>query len=424
MTSRPSPRPNEATVYVFLAGEGYVPAGILEYMPAQSQSRFRYGRRYIQRPNAIPIDPVQLPLTLKDFAVTPRKKEMFSALRDAAPDRWGRKVLAALARCDAENLSEFDILTAMHSPYRIGGLAFGATPTSGPHNLAEWADGKELYARTSEQLEQLAEIVKLVDETDEEAYDDLVNQFPQEVFVHALTSLFSAGGARPKAMIEHEGELWIAKFPKSDDKWNEPLVEHATMMLAAELGINTSKTKIISIGSVQVLLVKRFDRNSKNEPKHFISAFTLMDTREDGDWGSYQQMAQDARRLGENAGQEIFKRMACNAICANTDDHPRNHAFFVERNKVSITPAYDVVPRQILPASANLALRCGTRGTERSLDNLISRPAPFGLSSNDAEAVVRDMIKKAGVWRELFSDLGVSRKDMELLAARFSGFKV
>ena len=54
----------ELYVYIYLPSEGWVPAGLLEYEEAGrfSASRFRYGTKYLDRPNALEVDPIQLPL--------------------------------------------------------------------------------------------------------------------------------------------------------------------------------------------------------------------------------------------------------------------------------------------------------------------------------------------------------------------------
>ena len=111
----------QAVVFMALPGQGYVPAGLLTHGPDFS---FRYGKRYLQRPDAIALDPVRLPLTQAQY----RSAGLFSALRDASPDRWGRKVLGFMAGRTPGSLSEFEILTAMHHPRRMGALAFGRTP--------------------------------------------------------------------------------------------------------------------------------------------------------------------------------------------------------------------------------------------------------------------------------------------------------
>lgn len=413
-------KPTETTVYMYLPGDGYVPAGILEYDPAHEQSIFAYGRRYVERPNAIPVDPIRLPLSFSGKATTKRRVQMFNVFRDAAPDRWGRKVLSLQAGRPAQTLSEIEILTAHHSPHRIGALAFGPTPTSGPMSMASWASKEDLFARDKDQLQDLAEIITLIEDTDEEDLDKLRESLPDDAFMKALTSIYSVGGARPKAMVEFDGELWIAKFPKGDDAWNEPLIEHATMTLAAKCGIDVAKTKTIDLGDISILLVKRFDRDTLGNPLHIISGFTIMDVTEDGDWGSYQDLALAARQLGdEMAAEELFRRMCFNALCANTDDHPRNHAFFVERGRVRLTPAYDVVPRQIQASSYDLALRCGKYGTDTSTRNLLSMTALFGLSAGSAAEILEDIREVVADWRSHFGEAGVSNRDLMTLEHRF-----
>lgn len=411
---------SEATVYIHLPGDGFVPAGILEFLPARNQSVFTYGRRYVQRPNAVPIDPVRLPLSFTGQAVTPRGVPMFNALRDAAPDRWGRKVLGLLAGRPAETLTEFELLTAHHSPRRIGALAFGPSPASGPQSMAPWAGAQDLFARDAAQLRELAPLVERIAGASEEELADLRGALPDDAFLKALTSLYSIGGARPKAMVEFDGEPWIAKFPKGDDAWNEPLVEHATMTLAARCGLDVATTRIAQVGGATVLLVRRFDRDRKGQPQHVVSGFTVMDVQEDGDWGSYQDLALAARRLGDDkAAPELFRRMAFNALCANTDDHPRNHAFFVTRNQVRLTPAYDLVPRQTRAARYDLALRCGTSGPEASTRNLLSATAPFGLPPAQARQILDEMRDVIAGWRTHFTQLGVPPRDLEELSQRF-----
>ncbi|GLR90086.1 HipA domain-containing protein [Bradyrhizobium iriomotense] len=56
-----------------------------------------------------------------------------------------------------------------------------------------------------------------------------------EALMRAGTSM---GGAPPKATVEDEDALWLAKFPHRDDRWNNPRVEHAMLTLARECGIS------------------------------------------------------------------------------------------------------------------------------------------------------------------------------------------
>jgi len=37
-------------------------------------------------------------------------------------------------------------------------------------------------------------------------------------------------------------------------------------------------------------------------------------------------------------------RMVFNMLVRNTDDHPRNHGILLDEGKMSLSPAYDIVP--------------------------------------------------------------------------------
>ena len=69
----------ETYVFVHLA-EGPVPAGILTMTDEQRTqfSTFAYGRRYLERPDRIPVDPVALPLTGGSADQTFRTEEGFA----------------------------------------------------------------------------------------------------------------------------------------------------------------------------------------------------------------------------------------------------------------------------------------------------------------------------------------------------------
>jgi len=402
-----------AVVFIRLSGMDYVPAGLLRH--EDRAYFFRYGRRYLQRPDAIPLDPARMPLADMEFSGS----NLFSALRDAAPDRWGRKVLGLMAGRAPGTLSEFEVLTAAHHPQRMGALAFGPTP-DGPASLAPWATG-DAFCMVPEDLGRVAAIVARVDEVeDDEELDAVRSGMPEDAFLAALASSLSLGGARPKAMVTVDGTPWIAKFSKRGDPWREPVVEHATMTLAARCGITVASTRLMELDGHFVLLVERFDRLSGGS-RHVISGFTVTGAEEDGDWGSYQNLAEQARRLGDaDCGPEIFRRMAFNALCSNRDDHLRNHAFFVSRKAIAMTPAYDLVPSAIRFRQWHLSLRCGLEGRAATRSNILSDVRPFGLSESEARRIWEEMRETAAGWREHFAGHGVTKREMEELRHRFA----
>jgi serine/threonine-protein kinase HipA len=99
------------------------------------------------------------------------------------------------------------------------------------------------------------------------------------------------------------------------------------------------------VGEEQVLLVKRFDREpdlkSGGEFRHrMVSALTVLDlddTVTDRSGWSYVELADELQRWSEDPvedKQELFRRVAFNALISNLDDHPRNHPLIAPRKRM------------------------------------------------------------------------------------------
>ena len=117
----------EAYVYIQLPGTlETVPAALLrvQTLPDGTQvGRFRYGDRYLARPDAVAFDPFRLPLAKQVFEFT-QLKGIPGAVRDAAPDAWGRRVIEHKLERDPADLQEIDYL--LHGPQDGAGyLSFG-----------------------------------------------------------------------------------------------------------------------------------------------------------------------------------------------------------------------------------------------------------------------------------------------------------
>ena len=89
------PCEQKAYVFIYLPGETVaVPAGIFTHYPDDGIGRFAYGLRYLERFDALAVDPVSLQpgAAFKDAATN---GGLYGAFRDASPDYWGRLVIAA-----------------------------------------------------------------------------------------------------------------------------------------------------------------------------------------------------------------------------------------------------------------------------------------------------------------------------------------
>lgn len=64
-----------------------MPAGIFSHDSELGVGEFAYGRRYIERDSALPVDPVVLPLGAAPDQVT-SNSGLYGVFRDASPDYW------------------------------------------------------------------------------------------------------------------------------------------------------------------------------------------------------------------------------------------------------------------------------------------------------------------------------------------------
>ncbi len=236
----------------------------------------------------------------------------------------------------------------------------------------------------------------------------------------------SMGGARPKATVEHDRRLWLAKFPERTDRFNLQRVEFATLNLARNCGLSTCQAQLQPVGGRDVLMLQRFDRRSTDGGYFrlgFVSALTVLDAEDSHlsrDRWSYPLLADQMRRWSSRPQQdcaELFRRMVFNAAVTNNDDHPRNHALLRHSDGWRLSPVYDVVPVPMVSLERrDLALTVGTYGRTASLYNLISQCGRFGLSDEEAREEIRRITAVVGKWRELFLAAGVAQKDIQHIA--------
>jgi len=240
----------------------------------------------------------------------------------------------------------------------------------------------------------------------------------------------SMGGARPKAVVEHAQDLWLAKFTCEDDRWNYPRVEHGLLKLAAACSLTVADSKMTTVGGRDVLLVRRFDRDrTKNgfRRHRLVSALTLLQIDEGpgarAGW-SYILLADEIRRLSaqpEADLRELFARMCFNAAVSNLDDHPRNHAVIAKQRDWRLSPAYDLTPAPLIAKDRrDLAMTCGKFGRYANRENLLSDHGRFLLSRTEAAALLDSIVETVrSQWRPEMRRAGVSEEDCEAIAGAF-----
>jgi len=366
---------HEAYVWIWLPDEiEPVVAGLL-YDAGESPQRFffAYGRSYLDRPNAIPLSPYELPLQRgpqepKGLNITP------ACLRDGAPDAWGRRVLEN--QYGETSLSELDYFLLSHSD-RIGALDFQSSSSN-------------YVARESEQtqMRHLLEAAELVEKR---------QPLPPEL-ERALFRGTSVGGARPKALVEQDNKQFIAKFSLLSDTYDIVKAEFVAMRLAEKCSLQVAPVSLVRSMDKDVLLVERFDRDmtkSTRYRRHILSALSLLllDAME-ARYASYLDLADRVRQRFQNPEaslHELFSRLSFNILIGNTDDHARNHAAFWDGKTLSLTPAYDICPQPRAGGEVSQAMGIGGfRGNLSTLENARLVCQRFMLSRDQATALMNE----------------------------------
>lgn len=323
------------------------------------------------------------------------------AVDDARPDQWGERVIRLIERPVRLSLLEY--------LYFAGDDRFGALGVS--LSDAAYVPAPTAVMATFDGLHDTHQAVLHV------MAGEAVDERQRRLLQPGVTM----GGARPKSLMQIEGQAWVVKFAENGEL-DSPLIEHASMQLARRCGIQTADTRALALPQGHAVAVRRFDREGIQR-RHVLSAHVAL--RAAGEPMGYPELAQLMRRLGRpeqlRAQQhELFRRMVFNILIDNTDDHEKNHALVRgDDGFYALSPAFDV-----LPAAQGLGyqqMRVGAQGHESSIANTLSEARAFGLTDALARQTVSVIAAQVAQWKTVFKSLNVRDADMDLLAHYLDG---
>ncbi|HXM12558.1 MAG TPA: HipA domain-containing protein [Terriglobales bacterium] len=381
---------------------------------------FEYDRAWLEQPEVFSFDP-DLALAAGHQYPAPQRKN-FSIFLDSAPDRWGRVLMQRRENARARHekrkpraLTEWDFLLGVHDETRLGALRFRETPNS------PFIDSDAEFAAPP--LTSLREL-QAASLQFEKHIDDEENPLYEEWLTKLFAPGSSLGGARPKASVRDEaGTLCMAKFPSRNDTrdmggWE--LVAHS-LARKARIIVPDARPLRFAESSYTTFLVKRFDRTARGGRLAFISAMTLTQ-HTDGEPGtSYLELIDLLQSRGADTRSDcvqLFRRVVFNILIHNTDDHLRNHGFFVDENGIRLSPAYDVNPsvdRDELALAIN--------EVENTCDVSIAMEASqdYGLNPREATDVLKQVQDAVAGWREEATRLNIPKAEQDLMANAFQG---
>ncbi|MBW8887581.1 MAG: type II toxin-antitoxin system HipA family toxin [Fibrobacteres bacterium] len=405
----------ERMIYVHVDWQGQpVLAGRLwmRMRKEKPSASFEYDAAWLKRPEKFSLDPALAAApgpyhTVADQAV-------FGTIGDSAPDTWGRKLMRRAERIDAKKegrpartLVEADFLLQVDDRSRQGALRFSEIP-SGPFLAVP-------DASPVPPLIALPKLLKATErlEKEEDGTADL------RLLLAPGSSL---GGARPKASIlDRNGRLSIAKFPKPDDDYDTVRWEATALALAARAKIPVPSWRLELVNKKPVLILGRFDRNAAGRIP-FLSAMSMLGAK-DGEQRSYPEIGDCLRRFGANPTEDLralWRRMVFNILISNTDDHLRNHGFLYEGQRGwRLSPAYDLNPIPSDIKQRILSTAIFEDDAQASMDTAFSVADRFAMTRQEAAGIAREVGKAVSNWREEAKKTGLGAGAQERMESAF-----
>ncbi len=220
-------------------------------------------------------------------------------------------------------------------------------------------------------------------------------------------------------MVDNDGGLAIAKFPKPDDDRSIPHGEVLAMTLARRAGINAAQARLEKVADRPVSLITRFDRDGDRRIP-FLSAMSLLNAN-DGEDATYTDIAESIRMYSGAPTEdlhELFRRIIFSVLIGNLDDHLRNHGFLYDQaNGWRLSPAYDLNPVPIAEKARELTTWISEEGPNADLDQARRAAAYFGLKETQANNIIEEVSEALRDWRDIAHRLGMSTADMKVYAS-------
>ena len=113
--------------------------------------------------------------------------------------------------------------------------------------------------------------------------------------------------------------------------------------------------------------------------------------------------------------------MIFNIFVSNDDDHLRNHAFLWNHalKGWSLSPLYDVTPHAVIAKERYQHLGVGPLGKLATIDNAYGAKDRFGLSPQQATAIIDRVWRVVRQWKTHFEELGITQNQIDAIDQAF-----
>ena len=334
---------------------------------------FAYTPEWIQK--GFSISPFRLPLRSGVFIPKYDPFDgLFGIFADSLPDGWGRLLVDRM------------LLREREDPLSVGSLArLAIVGSSGMGALSYYPSHQWKSETARKDFDLLAEECRKILASEQTDDLDLLFQMGG-----------SSGGARPKVLIQINGEEWIVKFPSSSDPADVGKMEYAYALCAAKCGIEVPKTALFpSRKNGGYFGAMRFDRalltSGKTERIHMASASALLEVSHRIPALDYHslmaltwQLTKDFQEL-----EKMYRLMCFNVFAHNRDDHSKNFSFLFHQGRWHLSPAYDLTYSSSL--GGEHATTINGNGKNPGLEDILAVAKKAGLNQTKARIIAEEI---------------------------------
>jgi serine/threonine-protein kinase HipA len=389
--------------------------------------------------SGLEISPLKLPLDLRGPQTFPelRRSTAFlglpGVLADALPDRFGN---AVIRRYFERRNRPQDALSPVQKLLYIGKRGMGAL---------EFSPATELDR--SPATEEAIELQMLVEQSRRIIEGDTSVAIPEMMKLGG-----SAGGARPKALIQWNrasdeirspfapsgpgDEQWLVKFDGvtrdsgglghhadfTSQPWGR--VEYVYSLMAVAAGINMSECALIQQGDLAHFATRRFDiEDGQRLHLHTLGGLVHVDFNDQYVY-SYESYFDSIRALGlgQAAINEAYRRLIFALATINYDDHVKNFAFVMQtRGEWSLSPAYDVTYAADGEWTRRHQMSANGKFADHTRADLLEVGAKFDVPAN-GDRIIDEVVAVLSIWPEEARVAGLDTETIARFDARFIRF--
>ena len=302
----------------------------------ERQIYFEYDGNFLK--TGIELSPYKLPLSGGLKVCEDRVFDgLFGVFADSLPDGWGKLLIDRHLMSQGINFTQISPLDRLMMIGEFGTGALSYEP------LRESVRAKEII-----NLDELAissqEILKGVSAKNIETL---------------IANNGSSAGARPKIMVQmnKDGQIlasnqplvdgyehYMVKFAGSTDSPHIGKLEYIYSLMAKDVGISISQTKLLQGKENSYFAIKRFDREG-DERVHIHSLAGLVHSDFRLPSVDYDDILKLTLHLTKDMSEvlKVYKLAVFNLLTHNRDDHAKNFSFSLdENNNWRFAPAYDL----------------------------------------------------------------------------------